>query len=66
MMNKSKAMNEKWSQLLDDIIRLSVELQDKLGRFNATMGGIGPFYRWDNVVSNITRIASQLREELEG
>lgn len=58
-------MNEKQSQLLDDIIRLSMELQDKLGRFDATMGGIGPFYRWDNVVANISRIATMTRETYE-
>ena len=58
-------MNEKQSQLLDDIIRLSMELQDKLGRFDATMGGIGPFYRWDNVVANISRIAIMTRETYE-
>lgn len=56
---------EKQTRLIDDIIRLSAELQDKLGRFNATQAGYGSFYCWDNVVSNITRIASRLREELE-
>lgn len=58
-------MNEKQLQLLDDIIRLSTELQDKLGRFDATMGSAGPFYRWDNVVANISRIAIMSRETLE-
>jgi len=58
-------MNEKQSQLLDDIIRLSMELQDKLGRFDSTIGGIGPFYRWDNVVANISRIAIMTRETYE-
>lgn len=58
-------MNDKQSQLLDDIIRLSVELQDKIYRFNATQAGFGSFYCWDNVASNITRIASQLRGEYD-
>lgn len=56
---------EKQTRLIDDIIRLSMELQDKLGRFDATMGGFGPFYRWDNVVANISRIAIMTRETLE-
>lgn len=59
-------IREKQTRLIKDIIRLSVELQDKIDRFNATQTGYGSFYRWDNVVSNITRIASQLRENLEG
>lgn len=58
-------IREKQTRLIDDIIRLSAELQDKLDRFNATQAGSGSFYCWDNVVSNITRIASQLREKLE-
>lgn len=59
-------IREKQMRLIDDIIRLSMELQDKLGRFDATIGGIGPFYRWDNVVANISRIAIMTRETLEG
>lgn len=58
-------MNEKQSQLLDEIIRLSMELQDKIGRFEATFKGYGPFYRWDNVVANISRIAIMARDTLE-
>ena len=58
-------IREKQMRLIDDIIRLSAELQDKIDRFNATQAGYGSFYCWDNVVSNITRIASQLREKLE-
>jgi hypothetical protein len=58
-------IREKQTRLIDDIIRLSVELQDKIYRFNATQAGFGSFYCWDNVVSNITRIASQLREKYE-
>ena len=58
-------VREKQARLIDDIVRLSVELQDKIYRFNATQAGFGSFYCWDNVVSNITRIASQLRGEYD-
>lgn len=56
---------EKQTRLIKDIIRLSIELQDRIDRFNAIQAGYGPFYCWDNLVSNITRIASRLRERLE-
>lgn len=58
-------IREKQTRLIDDIIRLSIELQDRIGRFNATLAGYGPFYCWDNVVSNIARIASLLREKYD-
>ena len=58
-------IREKQMRLIDDIIRLSMELQDKLERFDATFNGYGPFYRWDNVVANISRIAIMSRETLE-
>lgn len=58
-------IREKQTRLIDDIIRLSMELQDKLGRFEATFNGYGPFYRWDNVVANISRVAIMTRETFE-